>query len=227
MRRLKLFLLKYKNQLRFYFNKNISSKIFMGSGVQILGVDNILIKDNCTIGENTLFTINNRFDKSVQLTIGRNVYVGRDNFFSVGKSINISDYCIFGNKCSFICSDHIFDNPLIPYALSGNSYEKAIFIETNCWLGHNVSVIGNVRIGYGSIVGANTVITKDIPPFSMVVGNPAKIIKTYNFSLKKWIVETSDAPKFENEDDYLSYLKSNNGDVNLGFHSGSSKAGHL
>lgn len=227
MRKLKLFLLKFKNQLKFYSNKNISSNIFIGPYVQILGIDNVSIGDHCTIGEHTLITVNNRTNKDIQLRIGKNVYIGRDNFFSVGKLIDIGEYCIFGNKCSFICSDHIFDNPLIPYALSGNSYEKQIIIGVNCWLGHNVSVVGNVSIGYGSIVGANTVITKDVPPFSMVVGNPARIIKTYNFELKKWVSLTSDVVRFKSEKDYLDYLKNNNPDVNLGFHSGSSKAGHL
>ena len=65
-----------------------------------------------------MITINNRNKKIIKLQIGNDVYIGRDNFFTIGNSLKIGDYCIIGNKCSFICSNHIFDNPLIPYSLS-------------------------------------------------------------------------------------------------------------
>ncbi len=225
---LKVAFTRLKNFIKFLSNKNISNKIFLGPNVQIFGLDNIVIGDYCTIGENTLLTVNNRSNKEIQLTINSNVYLGRDNFISVGKSVYISGYCIFGNKCSLICSDHIFDSPLIPYGISGNSYEKRIIIGVNCWFGHGVSVIGNVKIGHGSIIGANTLIIKNIPPFSMVVGNPAKIIKTFNFETNKWEKEFQDNKSiYLNEEVYLKYLKSNNRNLPLAYHSASSRLGHL
>lgn len=228
MLKLKLSYLKIINNIKFLFNKNISKNIFFGSNVQIFGLDNVVIKENCTIGENTLLTVNNRSNKDIQLTIGANVYIGRDNFISVGKSVYISDYCIFGNKCSIICSDHIFDSPLNVYALSGNSFEKSINVGVNCWFGHQVTVIGNVKVGHGSIIGANTLITKDIPPFSMVVGNPAKVIKTFNFETNKWEKDLINNKNiYLDEEVYLEYLKANNRTVHLAYHSASSKLGHL
>lgn len=225
---LKQYLYKLRGQLKLKLNRNISSKIFLGTNVQFFGLRNIEIKENCTIGENSLVTINNRSNKEIQFSINRNVYIGRDNFFSVGKSILISEYCIFGNKCSFICSDHIFANPLIPYAKSGNSFEKSIIVGVNCWFGHDVSVVGNVKIGHGSIIGAKTLITKDIPPFSMVVGNPARIIKTFNFDTNQWVSgEYKNNGKYMDEHEYLNYLKANNGNTHLAYHSASSRLGHL
>lgn len=228
MKKLKYLFLRISNKIKFLLSKNISKKIFLGPNVQIFGLDNIVIKDYCTIGENTQITINNRSKKTVQLTIGSNVYIGRDNFISVGESVKIGDYGIFGNKCSIICSDHIFDNPLIPYASSGNSFEKRIKIGVNCWFGHQVTIVGNIQIGHGSIIGANTLITKDIPPFSMVVGSPAKIIKTFDFKTNKWekTLSKNDSPYLE-EGFYLNYLLSNSGNVHLAYHSASSKLGHL
>lgn len=218
-----------KNSIKFRFSKNISKKIFLGPNVQFFGINNIIIRENCTIGENSLFTVNNRMNSNIQLTINSNVYIGRNNFISVGKLVNINDYCIFGNNCSFICSDHIFNSPLIPYALSGNSFDKRIVIGVNCWLGHGVTVVGNVKIGHGSIVGANTMITKDIPPFSMVVGNPFKIIKTFNFETNKWEAQApqNSSSTYLDEEIYLNYLKANTRDVHLAYHSASSKLGHL
>jgi acetyltransferase-like isoleucine patch superfamily enzyme len=54
---------------------------------------------------------------------------------------------------------------------------QAIVIEDDVWIGFNATIMKGVRIGKGAIIGANTVITKDIPPYAVVVGNPAKIIK--------------------------------------------------
>jgi len=228
MKKIKFFVSKLIGDYKLLKTKTISRKIFLGPNVQFFGLKNIVIKENCTIGENSLFTINNRLNDDIQLTINSNVYIGRDNFVTVGKSIYISDYCIFGNNCSLICADKIFDNPLVPYAVSGIGLEKSIFVGANCWFGNNVSVIGNVKIGHGSIVGANTLVTKDIPPFSMVVGNPAKIIKTFNFETKKWEKESLlQASKYMDEQEYLNYLKSNSGDAPLAHYSASSRLGHL
>lgn len=225
---LRKYLYKLRGHINLRLNRNISSKIFLGPNVQIFGIDNVSIEKNCTIGENSLFTINNRSNKDIQLAISSNVYIGRNNFITVGKSVYISDYCILGNNCSLICADKVFNSPLIPYAVSGITLEKSITIGSNCWFGNDVSVIGNVKIGHGSIIGANTVVTKDIPPFSMVVGNPAKIIKTFSFNTNQWVRgEYNNDSIYMDENVYLNYLKTNSGDVPLAYHSASSRLGHL
>jgi len=55
------------------------------------------------------------------------------------------------------------------------------------WIGTKVSIIGSVRIGKHCVIGANSVVTKDIPDFSVAVGAPAKVIKRYDFERKEWI----------------------------------------
>lgn len=225
---IKFWILKLRGYLNLLKTKTISRKIFLGPNVQFFGLKNIVIKDNCTIGENSLFIINHRNNKDIQLNINSNVYIGRNNFISVGKSISIGSYCIFGDNCSLIGTGKIFDSPLVPYALSGIENQKEIIVGANCWFGYGVSILGNVKIGHGSIVGANALVTKDIPPFSMVVGNPAKVIKTYNFESNKWEkdVSTNDSIYLD-EQEYLKYLKANSGDAPLAHYSASSKLGHL
>lgn len=184
--KMKAFLYRSLGLLRRYRSKNISKKSYLANDVQIHGLKNITIGQNTTIGQRTTITINNRSDFEHRLLIGNNVYIGRDNFFSIGGKTIIKDYCLFGNNCAIISSNHSFDNPLIPYGVSGFTEEDYITIGVNCWFGINVSVIGNVSIGHGSIVGANSLVTKDIPPFSIAIGNPAKVIKRYDFLMKKW-----------------------------------------
>lgn len=61
-----------------------------------------------------------------------------------------------------------------------------VIIEDNCWLGFNSEVLSGVHIGKNSVVAAHAVVTKDVPPYSIVAGNPAKIVKQYNFETHEW-----------------------------------------
>ena len=69
------------------------------------------------------------------------------------------------------------DQPLI---------SKPVTIGDGCWIGEKVCILPGVTIGKKCIVGAGSVVTKSIPNFSMAVGNPAKIIKHYDFDKHKW-----------------------------------------
>ncbi len=63
---------------------------------------------------------------------------------------------------------------------------KPVIIEDNVWLGEYVTVMPGVTIGKGSVVGALSVVTKDVPPGTIAVGSPAKVIKRYDEALGKW-----------------------------------------
>ena len=65
-------------------------------------------------------------------------------------------------------------------------YSSPIKIEKNVWIGELCCILQGVTIGEGSIIGAMSVVTKDIPPYTIAVGSPAKLIKRYNFENKKW-----------------------------------------
>ena len=62
-----------------------------------------------------------------------------------------------------------------------------IVVEDECWIGANAVLTAGVRIGKHSVVAAGAVVTKDVPPYSVVVGNPARVIKQYDFEKKEWI----------------------------------------
>lgn len=219
------------NRSRFLRKQNliVGSKSYIANNVQIIGLKNISIGQYCTIGEGSSITLNNRENNELRLTISDNVYIGRNNFFTIGKYMSINDYCIFGNNCSFLCSDHDFTNPLMPYALSGATDQKEIRIGANCWLGHNVSIVGHVTIGHGSVIGANSVVLNNIPPFSIAVGNPAKVIKRYSFTRSKWVLgkELDIDEEYISESNYIRLMKEKFGNTSTGFHSSSSKFGDL
>jgi acetyltransferase-like isoleucine patch superfamily enzyme len=224
----RFFIKKLKGKYHLLTSKNISKKSFFANNTQFLGIDNITIGENCTIGENTRFTVNDRNSKDIKIRIKNNVYIGRNNFFTVGGYLEIKEYCIFGDNCSFLGSNHTIESPLVPYAHSGATLHEKITIGVNCWFGINSVVIGNVTIGHGCVIGANTLITKDIPPFSIVVGNPSRIIKRFDFFKDKW-VKNLDVPEsiYSEEQVYLKFLTDNYGKMPLAYYSSSSVFGNL
>jgi acetyltransferase-like isoleucine patch superfamily enzyme len=62
-----------------------------------------------------------------------------------------------------------------------------VTIADDVWIGGNVVILAGISIGKHAVIGAGSVVTKDVPPYSVVVGNPAKIVKKYDFNLNAWI----------------------------------------
>lgn len=82
--------------------------------------------------------------------------------------------------------NHDFEDPSVPIVHQGYSVSE-IVVEDGVWIGGGAIITPGVRIGRNAVVGAGSVVTKDVPPYSVVVGNPAKVVKQYDFELKKWV----------------------------------------
>jgi acetyltransferase-like isoleucine patch superfamily enzyme len=182
------------------FNQ-LNLSVFVDSSVQVLGWNNVRIENNSIVSEDTWININHR-DENLALLIGQNCFIGRRNFFTTGKLIKIGDYCLTGVDCKFLGSGHAYDSPFIPYIAAPSTKDGVIEIGVNCWLGAGVTILKNVEIGYGSIIGAATMVNQSIPPLSVVVGNPCRVIKRYDMQRQAW-VKVKDYP-----DDGDSYLMS-------------------
>ena len=225
-----LYYLKYKiNHIYiniFYLKKGKNT--YISKSAQLFGVKNMYFGSNSIIGDDTIITINNRIQNTKQLKIYDNVYIGRNNFISVGGGISIGSYCIFGNNCSLICSDHNFNDPFLPYSMTGATHTKFITVGVNCWFGNNVTILGNINIGHGTVIGANALVTKDIPPFSLVVGNPAYILKRFNFKKNIWELNKNFISEQDiSEIEYLKILSTKFKTINLSLHSASKQFGNL
>ena len=117
------------------------------------------------------------------LIIGNNVGINDDCHLACIHSIEIGDNVLIASKV-FI-SDHShgkisLDDLLLPPTERLLTSKGKIVIEPNVWIGEGVVILSGVRIGRGSVIGANSVVIKDIPPFSVAVGSPARVIKTIN-----------------------------------------------
>jgi acetyltransferase-like isoleucine patch superfamily enzyme len=115
-----------------------------------------------------------------KIEIGANTYIGPYTCLS-GKTISVGENCLIGSHGGIYAGNHNFSDSTRPIKEQGLTYkEKGIVIEDDCWLGSGVRVVDGVTIGRGSAIGAGAVVTKDIPPYSVAVGVPAKVIYQRN-----------------------------------------------
>ena len=166
----------------------IGNQVNLLKGVQInaLGHPNnkVDIKDRVRLerGED----IRSLYD--THITIDENAYIGPYVVIAGTGDIKIGKNCLIAPHCGIFANNHVFTDPALTIEEQGVT-GKGIVIEDDCWLGHNVTVLDGVIIGKGSIIGAGSVVNKSIPPFSIAVGTPARIIKNRlekqaNFSSK-------------------------------------------
>ncbi|MBD2743572.1 acyltransferase [Coleofasciculus sp. FACHB-1120] len=174
------------------------TKIFRGTLLQSYDQDSqISIEDRVSIGQNvylyaggknsTIFLRNKvRLDRGVDIKVlddgcidlGENTYVGPYSCLS-GQKIKIGKDCLIASHVSIYASNHNFEETTRPIISQGYNC-KGITIEDDCWLGSKVTVVDGVTIGTGSVIGAGAVVTKDIPPYSVAVGVPAKVVSRRN-----------------------------------------------
>lgn len=153
-----------------------------------------------------------KIDGHGYISIGKNVYIHKLSWLSAFKTTNdvpeliISDGACIGNFNHITCtrkvvigkkvltadkvyiSDnlHNYQNPNVPILDQGSYFKGQVIIGDGAWIGENVCIIG-ASIGKNSVVGANSVVTRDIPDYCIAVGTPAKVIKRYNFEKQEWL----------------------------------------
>lgn len=110
------------------------------------------------------------------IVIDENAYIGPYVIICGTGNIKIGKNCLIAPHCGIFANNHIFADPTLTIEEQGVT-RQGIVIEDDCWLGHNVTVLDGVIIGKGSIIGAGSVVNKNIPPFSIAVGTPARIIR--------------------------------------------------
>lgn len=111
------------------------------------------------------------------IKIGRDSLIGEYSIIRGQGGVTIGDRVFTSPFTQIIAVNHIFDDPKRPFIHQGITAE-GIVIEDDCWLGAGAVITDGVRVGKGSVVAAGAVVTKDVPPHSVVAGVPAKVIKT-------------------------------------------------
>jgi acetyltransferase-like isoleucine patch superfamily enzyme len=129
------------------------------------------------------------FEPNVWLTGGDagRIRIGGGTYLNLGVQVasvdlvEIGDHCMFANGCFVTDGNHRFDDPDRPITWQGFTTKGPTRIGDNVWCGANVVVTSGVTIGERCVIGANSVVTTDIPPFSIAAGAPAKVIRRIEY----------------------------------------------
>jgi len=121
------------------------------------------------------------FSRSREIKIGQNSYIGRN--VSLSCHVDIGDYVLVASNVAFVGGDHKIDDIESYIIHSGRDQIKHIVVEDDVWIGHGAIIMHGVHLAKGCVVGAGSVVTKDVGQSEIVAGNPAKFIR-YRRSLK-------------------------------------------
>ncbi len=168
-------------------------KLFLNPFIHIKGKNSFISKStrmdvfpfkNFSLGRHSTIEdfscINNAMG---DVLIGRKSRIGLGNTIigpvTIGNNVNIAQNVVMSGL------NHGYEDIALP-PREQKCNTSLISIENDCWIGANSTITAGVRIGKHSVVAAGSVVTKNVPPFSIVAGNPARIIKQYNPSSKTW-----------------------------------------
>lgn len=117
-----------------------------------------------------------------RIVIGSGCFLNLGVMVGAAELVEIGEHCMFANGCFVSDADHRFDDPQRPVPWQGFVAKGPTRIGDNVWCGANVVVTGGVAVGRRSVIGANSVVTEDIPPFSIAAGAPARVLRSIEYA---------------------------------------------
>ena len=112
---------------------------------------------------------------STEVSLGDNSGIGVNA--TISSHVTIGNDVMMGPDCMIFTANHSMQRRDIPMRLQGHEKPRPVTIGNDVWIGGRVIILPGVHIGDGAVIGAGSVVTKDVPPFAIVGGNPAKVIK--------------------------------------------------
>jgi acetyltransferase-like isoleucine patch superfamily enzyme len=134
----------------------------------------IHIKENVFIGRGSII-----YTKDGDITLGRNTNIGFNSMIFSGSNVSLGENTILASFVYIIGGGHDYTRTDIPIA-EQDKPSLGVTVGDNCWLGAGAKVFDGVKIGEDSIIGAGAVVIKDVPPFSIAAGMPARVIRKRN-----------------------------------------------
>jgi acetyltransferase-like isoleucine patch superfamily enzyme len=113
-----------------------------------------------------------------RIRIGRGTFLNMGVMVAAAELVEIGDHCMFANGCFVSDASHRFDDPHRPVPWQGFTSKGPTRIGDNVWCGAHVVITSGVTVGERCVIGANSVVTTDLPPFSIAAGIPARVLRT-------------------------------------------------
>jgi acetyltransferase-like isoleucine patch superfamily enzyme len=184
---LRIRLIELRNQIGKFSRLGINSSFELP--LHIINHESIHIGDNFFSRYNLRIEAIKNYNNqkfSPQIHIGNNVQFNSDIHIGCIDYIEIGDNCLLGSRILITDHDHgttVKDSLQLP-PLKRNLYSKGpVIIKNNVWIGDGVSILAGVTIGENTIIGTNAVVTKSVPAYSILVGNPGRLINLIDSSI--------------------------------------------
>ena len=146
--------------------------------IQGLCKDGLFFGDYVTISRGVMIRPSSYYggDLGAGLIIGEHSSIGPYGYIGCSGKITIGKNVMFGPKCNLFAENHNFSDTETSIKSQGVS-QKGITVEDDCWIGGNVTILDGVTIGRGSVIGAGTLVTKDVPAGSVVIDKRNRLIR--------------------------------------------------
>jgi acetyltransferase-like isoleucine patch superfamily enzyme len=168
-------LVKLRNASLIRFGKGVT----LGLGVLIDGLsrEGINFGDNVVIGPYSVVGASSPSNFGAGLRMGKNSAVDAYSFIGAAGLIAIGENVIMGQHVSFHAENHNYERTDVPIKQQGTRRE-GIVVEDDCWVGSNVLFLDGAHVGRGCVIAAGSVVRGEIPPYSVVAGVPARVVKS-------------------------------------------------
>lgn len=144
--------------------------------------DNVMINRDCWIQ----VVAGQAGDKMAKLIIKSNVGIGMGAHISAVQHVMIEEHVVLGRNVFISDHAHAFEDTTMPITLQGIDRIAPVTIGRETWLGENVVILPGVTIGSHCVIGANSVVNRSIPDFSVAVGAPARVVRQFSKRTGRW-----------------------------------------
>ncbi len=168
-----------------YGLKNVGKKAIIYAPMQIDNPQGIHLNNRAFVHQYA-WLMGTRIREEKGLIIGENTVIGHFSHLIAWKSVEIGKNVLIADKVFVSDCTHEYKDIDTPVIGQKVKFLKPVVIGDDTWIGENVCICG-FNVGKHCVIGANSVVINDIPDYCVVAGNPAKIIKKYNFEKKEWV----------------------------------------
>jgi len=189
-----LFLWRWRRKVKAHRFAHFGKRSLIVSPRGILSPHRIEIGDGVLIHEGAMFSVVEHWrgrDHEPRLRIGSGTNIGAGIWFSCVGEIDIGENNLMGHNILIADSYHEYEDPDTPIIFQPMAPPKPVRIGAGCIIGPHAAILGGVELGANTFVAANAVVTRSVPPNSVVVGNPARVIRHFDRARGEW-VEGSD-----------------------------------
>lgn len=125
-------------------------------------------------------------ERGVTVDIGDGAYIGHFLRLTAVGGVTVGREALISDRVYISDTNHVYDDVTEPIKRQGLRDGRRVEIAEGAWLGIGAVVVGNVRIGRNAVVGANTVVRDDVPDFTVVAGNPARVVRRHDGEQWRW-----------------------------------------